>query len=42
MLEDISNSKVHGIVEEASNVFLVVANISIIAVENFTHLEDTR
>lgn len=42
MLEDISNSKVHGIVEEASDVFLVVTNVSIIAVENFTHLEDTR
>ena len=41
VLEDISNSKVHGIVEEASDVFLVVSNVGIIAVETFTHLEDT-
>jgi len=41
VLEDISNSKVHGIVKEASDVFLVVTNICIIAIENLAHLEDT-
>jgi hypothetical protein len=41
VLEDISNCKVHRIVEEASEVFLVVTNVGVIAVENLAHLEDT-
>jgi hypothetical protein len=41
VLEDISYGKVHGIVKQASDVFLVVTNVGIIAVENLAHLEDT-
>lgn len=41
MLEDISKSKVHRIVKETCYVFLVVTNVSINAVENLAHLEDT-
>ena len=38
---DISDCVVHRIVEEAGDVVLVRANVSIISVEALTHLEDT-
>ncbi len=39
--ENILNGIVHRIVKESGNIFLIVANISIISVEGFSHLENT-
>ena len=39
---DVSDSEVHGVVEESGDVVLVGADIGVVAVEAFTHLEDTR
>lgn len=39
---DVSDSVVHRIVEESCEIVLVVSNVSIVSVEGFTHLENTR
>jgi hypothetical protein len=39
--EDILNCEIHWIVEHCSDVVLVITNISIETIKNFTHLEDS-